>query len=227
MQNIKKAFKFSVFHRFLILGLLIPFIFNTTKVVAEAPKLQGPTQEMHVEVKKIDQRAIILRDYFTKFNSPLKDHAVDFIDAADAYQLDWKLIPAITGVESTFGKFIPGGADPIFSSHNGWGWGVYGTQAMYFKSWREGIFTVAEGLKKNYIDIGLTTPSTINPKYAASKAWGGHVDFFLKDLTEFAKNYAEFSMDSSIPTGDKLPVIHANLENKTAGVSAQLALKIP
>jgi len=216
MLKSKKALKFSIFHRFLILGLLIPFLFNTTKVAAETPTVEQPTQEMHVEVKKIDQRAIILRDYFAKFNSPLQDHAMDFIDAADTYQLDWKLIPAITGVESTFGKFIPGGTDPIFSSHNGWGWGVYGTQAIYFKSWREGIFTVAEGLKKNYIDKGLTTPTTINPKYAASKAWGGHVDFFLKDLEEFAKNYS-----------DKLPITHTNAENKIAGVSARLALQIP
>ncbi|OGE30506.1 hypothetical protein A2631_00280 [Candidatus Daviesbacteria bacterium RIFCSPHIGHO2_01_FULL_44_29] len=227
MLKINKALKVSIFHRFLFLGLVIPFLFNTTKVVAEAHRIQQPTQEMRVEVKEIDQRALILRDYFAKFNSPLQAHAMDFIDAADTYQLDWKLIPAITGVESTFGKFVPGGTDPNFTSHNGWGWGVYGTQAIYFKSWREGIFTVAEGLKKNYIDKGLTTPFTINPKYAASKAWGGHVEFFLRDLNEFAASYNHFSMEAATPAADKLPVIHANVENKTAGISAKLALRIP
>ncbi len=66
-----------------------------------------------VEAKKLDRKAEILAQYLAKYNSPLQYHAQDFIDAANTYKLDWKLVASIAGVESTFGKFIPGG-------YNGW-----------------------------------------------------------------------------------------------------------
>lgn len=138
-----------------------------------------------IDAKKQDPRTQILSDYFAKYNSPLEPHAQDFIDAADQYGVDWKLVPAIAGVESTFGKHVPHG------TYNGWGWGVYGDQALGFKSWRDGIFTVTGGLKQNYINKGLTTPYAMNRVYAASPAWGWKVTFFINDLDKFAKGYPE------------------------------------
>lgn len=138
--------------------------------------------ESHIEAKKLDRQAEILTNYFAQFDSPLQYHAQDFIDAAKTYNVDWKLVPAIAGVESTFGKFIPGG-------YNAWGWGVYGTQAIYFDSWRDGIFTVTRGLKENYINKGLTDPYSINPVYAASPYWGGRVSYFMADIEKFEQGY--------------------------------------
>lgn len=135
-----------------------------------------------VEAKKLDNKANILAKYLAKFDSPLQYHAQDFIDASEIYQLDWRLLPAIAGVESTFGKQIPGG-------YNGWGWGVYGTQAIYFNSWREGIFTIAKGLRENYLNKGLTDPYSINRVYAASPFWGGKVSYFMRDLENFANQF--------------------------------------
>lgn len=138
--------------------------------------------DSNIQAKKTDVETEILTDYLAKYNSPMKDQAQNFVDAAKTYNVDWKLVPAIAGVESTFGKFIPGG-------YNAWGWGVYGTQAIYFTSWRDGIFTVTKGLKENYINKGLTDPFAMNRIYAASPAWGGHVSFFLQDLEKFEKEY--------------------------------------
>lgn len=132
--------------------------------------------------KKVDKRLTILQNYLSQFNSPLKDHAQDFLDAADTYGVDWRLIPAIAGVESTFGKRIPGGHDPEYSSYNGWGWGVYGDKVLKFGSWREAIFAVTKGVKKGYIDQGLTDPFEMNKKYASSPYWGEHVSWFLMDM---------------------------------------------
>lgn len=142
-----------------------------------------------IEARRIDRRTEILQAYLSQFNSPLKGQAGDFVEASQTYNLDWRLVAAIAGVESTFGKFIPGGPDPKFTSYNAWGWGVYGTQAIYFKSWREGIFTVSEGLRKNYLDKGLTDPYAINRIYAVSPTWGSKVSFFLEDMEKFADNY--------------------------------------
>ncbi|MBI2314596.1 glucosaminidase domain-containing protein, partial [Candidatus Daviesbacteria bacterium] len=143
-----------------------------------------------------------------KFNSPLQYHAQDFVDAADAYRLDWKLIPSIAGVESTFGKHIPGG-------FNAWGWGVYGTQAIYFDSWRDGIFTLAKGLKEGYLDKGLKDPYAMNRVYAASPHWGKNVTFFMQDLEKFASEFVD--NDSDFSSLSKTPSI--------AAVSGQLALR--
>src|SRR5688572_7783897 len=53
-----------------------------------------------ISAKQFDPRAKILADYLEKRNSPMKNQAQDFIDAADHYGIDWKLVPAIAGVES-------------------------------------------------------------------------------------------------------------------------------
>ncbi len=166
-----------------LFGLLLVFSLLLTlpagKAVAQKTEEQ-PTQVVTIEAKALDPRAQTLHDYLAQYDSPLANYSQDFIEAADFYQLDWKLVPAISGVESTFGKAIPGG-------YNGWGWGVYGNQALGFNSWREGIFTVSQGLKQNYIDRGLKDPYAMNRVYATSPAWGGHVDYFLQDIDRFAK----------------------------------------
>lgn len=162
--------------KLIAVSLLIPLIFQSQQASAK-PAVDPLTQ---IEVKSLNKEAQILSDYLAVHNSPLQYHAQDFIDAAKEYDLDWKLLPSIAGVESTFGKQIPGG-------YNAWGWGVYGTQAIYFSSWKDGIFEVARGLRENYLDKGLNDPYAINKVYAASPRWGNKVTFFMKDLDNFSK----------------------------------------
>ncbi|MBI2334240.1 glucosaminidase domain-containing protein [Candidatus Daviesbacteria bacterium] len=162
----------------LAFAIAVSLIFSQSAVLAKPAKEISPS--VRIQAKVLDEKARVLADYFKKYNSPLEYHAQDFIDAANEYDLDWKLVPAISGVESTFGKQIPGG-------YNAWGWGVYGNQAIYFKSWREGIFEVARGLRENYLDKGLTDPYQMNRVYAASPHWGKKVAFFMKDLDSFIK----------------------------------------
>lgn len=186
-----------------VLSALIPLLISQPVVVQDSSDTQTQVQ---VEPKELDSRAQILSTYLAKHNSPLQYHSQDFIEAADTYELDWKLVPAIAGVESTFGKRIPGG-------FNGWGWGVYGTRSIYFNSWRDGIFTVSKGLKENYIDDGLTNPYSMNKRYAASPTWGSKVNFFLKDMGEFAKEYK----------GKSVPLKYQSVDLKTAHSSAKIA----
>lgn len=163
-----------------------------------------------VSASKFDSRAEILRDYLAEKNSPLQYQAQDFVDAADKYNLDWRLVASIAGVESTFGRFIPGG-------FNAWGWGVYGDQALGFSSWRDGIFTVSEGLRKGYFDKGLTDPYLINRAYAASPVWGYKVNYFLTDLEKFQRDNAvdvktvEVHRDSESGSSAKLASNHLSI----------------
>lgn len=162
--------------KLIAVSLLIPLIFQSQQASAK----RGIEPAAQIEVKSLDGEAKVLSNYLAKYNSPLQYHAQDFIDAAKEYDLDWRLVAAISGVESTFGKQIPGG-------YNAWGWGVYGTQAIYFDSWKDGIYTVSKGLRENYLNKGLTDPYQINRIYAASPRWGSKVSFFMKDLDNFSK----------------------------------------
>lgn len=199
-----------------ILGLLILSLLAIPGLTQVKDAYAQSEQIVHIEAKPVDKRAQILKDYLAKYNSPLEDSAQDFIDAADQYGLDWKLVVSIAGTESTFGRFIPGGHDPLYTSYNGWGWGVYGDNSLGFKSWKEAIFTISKGLKEDYVDKGYTEPYSMNRKYAASKTWGSKVSYFMNDLDKFAANYpvdvelAQIEYDKSLPETNGLKTELAN-----------------
>lgn len=189
----------------LILILSFVILFSKANLVLAQNPVPQDISGISIQSKKLDTKAVILAKYLEKYNSPLQYHAQDFIDAANTFKLDWKLVVSIAGVESTFGKHIPGG-------YNGWGWGVYGTQAIYFNSWKDGIYTVSKGLREGYLNKGLNDPYAMNRVYAASPAWGSKVTYFMNDLEQFAQVF-----ESQIPQT-------AKLENdlKIAAISGQL-----
>jgi hypothetical protein len=53
---------------------------------------------------RADTRLGALQDFFGRFDCPAVDYAVEFLEAADAYDLDWRLLPSISYIESTGGK---------------------------------------------------------------------------------------------------------------------------
>ena len=126
-------------------------------------------------VVTLDTRTVKLKSFFAEQGSPLTPYASLFIKAADTYHLpDWKLVPAITGVESTFGTQIRS------NSYNAYGW-INGNHS--FISWAESIDTVSKTLKQKYIDRGLTTIESIGHVYApTSTTWAGKVHFFMHEI---------------------------------------------
>ncbi|MEK7516927.1 MAG: hypothetical protein AAB583_00075 [Patescibacteria group bacterium] len=126
-----------------------------------------------------DNRAEILGEFLKQYNSPLTAYADDFVKYADKYNLDWKLVASISGVESTFGKYIP------YNSYNGWGWGIYGNNVIYFSAWEEGIEAVSKGLRENYLNKWkAANVYEIGRIYAASPRWAGNVIYFMEKITE-------------------------------------------
>ena len=45
-----------------------------------------------------------LKAFFGKLDCPAKDYSGDFIAVAERYDLDWRLLPSISYLESTGGK---------------------------------------------------------------------------------------------------------------------------
>jgi hypothetical protein len=81
-----------------------------------------------------DGRLPILKNFFTKYRSPLALHANDFLKVADKFGLDWRLMPSLVIIES-------GGRN--IRNNNVFGWG---NGASRFRTVAESIGVVADCL---------------------------------------------------------------------------------
>jgi len=145
------------------------------RVYASLPITQP---SISAQVTASDARAAILRQYLTVYGSPLIPYAEKIVEVADRHGMDYRLITAIAQQESNLCKIIP------YDSHNCWGWGITGSSTLYFDSYEQGIETVTQGLKENYIDKGYITPDEIMTKYTphSNGSWARGVNIFLADM---------------------------------------------
>lgn len=60
--------------------------------------------------------------------------------------------------------------------------GCNGGSYKAFSSLDEGIKAFMNNLYKNYYAVGLTTPETIGPKYAASQTWASQVRAYMSEI---------------------------------------------
>ena len=138
---------------------------------------ESASLKVYNQIESIDTRVIRLEKYLNQFNSPLAKEAETFVKSSDKYQIDWRLVPAITGVESTFGKNIPNNSFNAF----GWANGKYS-----FKTWEESIDIVSYALKEKYIDKGANTVDEIGRIYAPpSPTWSRKVKYFMEKIDSF------------------------------------------
>jgi len=93
-----------------------------------------------------DSRLQKLEQFFADRDCPLRDSAADFLEAADRNDLDWRLLPSISMVESSGGK--------DYRNNNVFGWD---SCRESFSSVGEGIHYVASQLanSKRYKDKNL------------------------------------------------------------------------
>jgi hypothetical protein len=138
-------------------------------VVGSSAELKS-NQEKNIS----DNRVKVLKAFLESYNSPLSIYSKNFIDSADKYDLDWRLVPAISGVESTFGKHIPA------NSYNAYGWA---SGNYIFKSWEESIDIVSQSLRKDYLNRGATSITKIARWYCPpSTSWSWKVQYFMNKL---------------------------------------------
>ena len=155
---------------------IVCYLFSARVVSAEVSVVGGSATLKKSQVSN-DYRARVLKAYLSKHNSPLADYAGYFVETADKYNIDWRLVPAISGVESTFGKRIP------YNSFNAYGWA---NGAYKFKSWEDSIEIVSKALREKYIDKGAPSIDKIARRYAPpSSTWAGKVKFFMKKIEPF------------------------------------------
>jgi hypothetical protein len=125
-----------------------------------------------------DARPEIVRQYLSRYKSPLEPQAGFIVSIADKYSIDFRLITAIAQQESNLCKIIPPGG------YNCWGWGIHSQGTLGFQSFEEGIETVSKGLKEKYIDMGYLTPDEIMTKYTpqSNGSWARGVNQFMAEM---------------------------------------------
>jgi len=131
-----------------------------------------------------DWRIERLEGFLTKNGSPLALSAAVFVVAADIYQFDWRLLPAIAGKESSYGKKIPWDNQNGQHSYNPFGWGIYGDQIVSFGSWEDGILKVAAGLRREYFDKELLTTELVMSKFTprSDGSWAQDVEIIMEKI---------------------------------------------
>lgn len=138
-------------------------------------------------VQKIALKRKAMTEVLKRYNAPLLSEVDSFLEACAAYDLDCYLLPSISGVESTFGRFlIPGTYNPF-----GWGRGL-----IEFKSYNETIMTVGKALRVQYIDRGADTVDKIGRIYCEGDTWSGKVKFFMNQFEEEERKQLFFMQDT-------------------------------
>lgn len=172
----------------LIFSILLLFYISVERVVLPKDQnfklyaaIPGSKSEVSDKVGWEDGRSKIIEDFFKKYKSPLAKQSSAFVNIADKYSLDYRLLPAISMQESLGGKKVIG------NSHNPFGYGIYGNLVVKFSSWEEAIERVGRAIKQDYLDKGLKTPTQIMAKYTPPSlekggAWAKGVSSFMEEL---------------------------------------------
>lgn len=177
----------------LISSIFAPFlvVFSMAILVTSATsaKEKGVDSEAgifySVGSAKVD-RVEVLRRFLEKHDSPLAESADTFVVVADKYDLDYRLLPAISCIESACGKRL------IAESYNAWGWGVYGDNYIKFDNFDNGIEEVARGIHSGYIQKGLDTPSKMAPVYTPPRPqyWLGGIRNYMGQIDDISNQLA-------------------------------------
>jgi len=134
--------------------------------------------ELQDQIIQKDARIEIVRQFFNRHNSPLEAYASTVVEEADAYGIDFRLLPAIAMQESNLCKRSPP------DSHNCWGFGIYGQKVTRFENFEEAIRAVTKTLALKYKADGLDTPYEIMRRYTPQSrgSWADGVEYFMSQL---------------------------------------------
>lgn len=122
-----------------------------------------------------DIRPLAMRAILEKYDSPMVGYEEELIKIAEKYSLDWTLMAAIAGTESSFGKHMPA------NCLNPYGWGIYGENKLCFNSFPEAAEAVAKGLSSHY---NISSLESIGRTYnkVSTEGWVNHTKFFMNRI---------------------------------------------
>ena len=174
---------------FTVVLMLFAFLYLTSKTYSQT-----------------DVTDTIIDNYLTSKQSPMAGEGSHYIKWGRYFNVDPRLVVAISGAESTFGKI------PCGNEFNVWGWKPEGDCWAGFEpgldadtnqgrfqdapgfvpgagitmetGYEDGIFWVTENLRRFYLNQGLNTVEKIGSKWCQSgcENWASNVTQFLEDM---------------------------------------------
>ena len=161
----------------LMLLIILLFLGLTRQVSAEKVAGNSAIVTYNVSMQERENtlfvKKLAIKKVINRYSAPLSDSADSFMKTCSSYKLDCYLLPSISGLESTFGKFIyPDSFNPF-----GWGRGY-----IMFKSWDDGIEKVGKGLHYNYISKGANSIEHIASLYSESPTWAPRIRRFMAEF---------------------------------------------
>ena len=113
-------------------------------------------EELYVKSDpNFDQKVENVQKYLERRGAPLSTEARYLVLMANKFQIDYRLLAAISIVESS-------GGQKLYRRYNAWGWG--GSKGFHFENWEHSIYIVSKGLAK-YHAKGAVTPEQIGVVY--------------------------------------------------------------
>jgi hypothetical protein len=140
-------------------AMIFAGIVSVPAIVATVDATSAAMPSLPPHTFKPDPRLLLLKRFFELADAPAKAYSHVFLSEADHYDLDWRLLPSISFVETTGGKAA--------RNNNMFGWNCGRTA---FTSLSQGIRTVAYNLangeryKNKDLDEVLSTYNP-NPEY--------------------------------------------------------------
>lgn len=130
---------------------------------------QAPSETVKPVI--VDNRATEIDAFFTKRNMPLAGYGKKFVEVADKYHLDYRLLPALSVREQSGGLKLPHNCPNKTKNFNAFGWG---SGRICFTSFNQAIETVGMKLgtlsyykgKSNIKLLQTYNPPSVVPKYA-------------------------------------------------------------
>jgi hypothetical protein len=132
--------------------------------LAPAVAADQPQQDAKVPETVQDQRFSQVKGFFALKKSPLVEYASAFLEAADKYSLDWRLLPCLAQVESAGGRII--------RNNNVFGWG---NGRVRFQSVQESIHLIAERLANGASYRNKTTEGKLRAYNPRNRRYADHV----------------------------------------------------
>lgn len=159
----------------LLAAILLCFGFARGVAAPQVEAAQDVNQQSEnqpgLQIEEIDPRYENLKQFFDKYKCPEPRNIDVYIQTADKYDIDYRLLPAISVKESTCGKHVPHWCPKALLSHNHWGY-----QTSCYKDAASGIENVLYEIrnespwKKSDGDVKKilwTYNGTVEPGYPA------------------------------------------------------------
>lgn len=142
---------------------------NTMKITSMKTDF-APAKELAKQYDEKQTKIQKLENYLNRYGSPLAAHADDFVNAGEAYGVDYRVLVAIAGKEQTFGAAWPG------SSLNFWGYGGHRWDTICAAIWD---YTWHMSIDYPALCQGNVYAAS---SYAESESWESGVGYFYSEL---------------------------------------------